>query len=336
MGFCEEMKKFVLMIFVLVLLSGVVSFVGAQSYSILPDSDYDGILNNDDVCPLTPHKHQTNKGGCSVLQLCWEYNENNGKYTSCVVEQINIFSKEGILTKDEKKNTIQNILNPNQEIDKTVILFKEEFEDYEVNETPNNIWYNQDIAYDFWWRHFGDLPSVTDANSFEGDKSLLIERNESNWAQSLLQRNNYYNSRIDPIFLDFDVRYDNDLGDFQIGEFWTTSSTGNNFAVKTIIRNNEFLVYNNENSLNPDIIMNTMPNNWYHITKISYPSLREETIIVKDTETGEVVKFTKEYITTLGEDPIPISIYFSSFDRDVDNVHLYVDDITFGGVPYEN
>jgi len=76
----------------------------------LDDEDCDGVLNDDDLCPMTPAGEIVDPDGCSIDQLCpcdgpknrtkaWK---NHGKYVSCVGKQSGGFVKMSLISEVEK------------------------------------------------------------------------------------------------------------------------------------------------------------------------------------------------------------------------------------------
>jgi predicted extracellular nuclease len=78
--------------------------------NLLGDLDGDGVLNDDDECPMTPMGAVVDENGCSVAQLApcegprgttdsWK---NHGKYVSSVAHYANHFKQLGLITAKEK------------------------------------------------------------------------------------------------------------------------------------------------------------------------------------------------------------------------------------------
>lgn len=68
------------------------------------DSDGDGVLDVDDLCPNTPAGEIVSSTGCSIAQIvpCAGPWKNHGQYVSAVVHATDEFFDAGIITEDQK------------------------------------------------------------------------------------------------------------------------------------------------------------------------------------------------------------------------------------------
>jgi hypothetical protein len=75
------------------------------------DTDGDGVLNDPDLCGLTPTDEVVDPAtGCSIAQLCpcegprgtTERWKNHGQYVSCVARSAESFVELGLITEAEK------------------------------------------------------------------------------------------------------------------------------------------------------------------------------------------------------------------------------------------
>ncbi|WPD21151.1 MAG: hypothetical protein SD837_13175 [Candidatus Electrothrix scaldis] len=78
------------------------------------DADYDGVLDDDDLCPDTEFDFIVDSDGCSIDQLCscegprettnaWK---NHGKFVSCTSKAAEDFVEQGLITEEEKDATV--------------------------------------------------------------------------------------------------------------------------------------------------------------------------------------------------------------------------------------
>jgi hypothetical protein len=74
------------------------------------DNDCDMVLNDDDLCPMTPEGEIVDPDGCSLDQLCpcdgpidsIEAWKNHGKYVSCVSKQSEVFFEMSLISEFEQ------------------------------------------------------------------------------------------------------------------------------------------------------------------------------------------------------------------------------------------
>jgi hypothetical protein len=73
------------------------------------DTDGDGVLNDQDLCPDTPPGGVVDAGGCSIEQLCpcnapWR---NHAEFVKCVKDEAKRFRKEHLITEKERKEIVK-------------------------------------------------------------------------------------------------------------------------------------------------------------------------------------------------------------------------------------
>jgi hypothetical protein len=82
--------------------------INGEAVSAKPDSDGDGIADEDDQCLDTAADEIVDETGCSINDYCsadgaWK---NHGKYVSCVSQAAEYFLDLGLITEEEKDATV--------------------------------------------------------------------------------------------------------------------------------------------------------------------------------------------------------------------------------------
>lgn len=79
-----------------------------------PDTDCDGVIDDDDRCPMTPPSSLVNEFGCTASQyinfMCGmvDCQHDHGRYVSCVADTVNEVVDQGLISKNEKGRFIRN------------------------------------------------------------------------------------------------------------------------------------------------------------------------------------------------------------------------------------
>lgn len=79
-----------------------------------PDTDCDGVINDDDSCPMTPPSSLVNEFGCTASQYinltCGmvDCKQDHGRYVSCIADTVNEVVDQGLISKNEKGKFIRN------------------------------------------------------------------------------------------------------------------------------------------------------------------------------------------------------------------------------------
>lgn len=98
------MKKILFLSGIFLSMVLVLSVISAGVITPSEDSDNDGVLDSEDICPETPLGEIVDNHGCSISQMCvmtGNY-KNHGHYVSCVAHVSEDFLEQGLITLEQK------------------------------------------------------------------------------------------------------------------------------------------------------------------------------------------------------------------------------------------